>query len=127
MKRSRFSPRVARAWRTGLFACLVAGGSLSASFAAADGRASPLPSSAVTLSAGENAPDDEADDSVELNSATVDDLVKLPGLGPTRARLIVDYRETKGPYRSIWELRKVKGIGRKTLARLRPYLHVASK
>lgn len=57
---------------------------------------------------------------VNLNTATKDDLVGLPGIGPAKAQAIVDYRNQHGPFRSVDELRKVKGIGEKLFLQVRP-------
>lgn len=59
---------------------------------------------------------------VGLNSATARDLQSLPGIGPKLAQRIVTYRSTNGPFRSIKDLDKVKGIGPMVLARLTPLL-----
>jgi competence protein ComEA len=64
------------------------------------------------------------DGRVVLNLATEDDLVKLHGIGPGRARAILALRTRLGKFRSVSDLLKVKGFGRKTLARLAPKLLV---
>lgn len=56
---------------------------------------------------------------ITLNTATVDQLDSLPGVGPVLARHIIDYRTTHGGYRSVDELREVKGIGDRRFADLR--------
>ncbi len=61
----------------------------------------------------------------DLNRAGVEDLQKLPRVGPVMAKRIVQYRERVGRFTSIEQLLEVKGIGRKTLERLRPYVYVA--
>ncbi|MEU0786985.1 helix-hairpin-helix domain-containing protein [Streptomyces sp. NPDC006173] len=48
---------------------------------------------------------------VALNTATVDQLDTLPGVGPVLARHIIDYRTAHGGFRSVDELREVNGIG----------------
>ncbi|MEU0665551.1 ComEA family DNA-binding protein [Streptomyces lavendulocolor] len=57
---------------------------------------------------------------VSLNSATVEQLDTLPGVGPVLARHIVDYRTSHGGFRSVDELREVNGIGERRFADLRP-------
>jgi comEA protein len=59
---------------------------------------------------------------VNINEANMADLMKLPGIGSTYARRIVEYRERMGGFRSVDELTKVKGIGPKTLEKLRPHI-----
>ena len=63
---------------------------------------------------------------LDLNTASVEELVSLPGIGPNLARRIVEYRQKHGPFRSVEDLVKVKGIGPKKLEALRPYLKVKS-
>lgn len=60
---------------------------------------------------------------VNLNTATADELSLLPGVGPSKAKRIVDHRARR-PFRTIAELVRVKGFGTKTLARLRPFLTI---
>ena len=57
---------------------------------------------------------------VHLNSATLDQLDELPGVGPVTAQQILDYRSANGAFRSIDELDAVPGIGPARLAQLRP-------
>uniref|UniRef100_A0AAU2A9H9 ComEA family DNA-binding protein n=1 Tax=Streptomyces sp. NBC_00093 TaxID=2975649 RepID=A0AAU2A9H9_9ACTN len=56
---------------------------------------------------------------VSLNTATVDQLDTLPGVGPVLAQHIIDYRTQHGGYRSVDELREVNGIGERRFADLR--------
>lgn len=56
---------------------------------------------------------------VPLNTATVDQLDTLPGVGPVLAQHIIDYRTQHGGYRSVDELRDVNGIGDRRFADLR--------
>jgi competence ComEA-like helix-hairpin-helix protein len=56
---------------------------------------------------------------VSLNRATVSELQTLPGIGPSYAQRIIEYREANGPFSSIDDLENVKGIGPATVAKLR--------
>lgn len=56
---------------------------------------------------------------VSLNTATVDQLDTLPGVGPVLARHIIDYRTQHGGFRSVDELREVNGIGDRRFTDLR--------
>jgi len=62
---------------------------------------------------------------VNLNSATKDELVALPGIGPSKAQAIIDYRTQNGPFRSVDEIRKVRGIGEKLFQQIKPELTIA--
>lgn len=57
---------------------------------------------------------------VSLNSATVEQLDTLPGVGPVLAQHILDYRTQHGGFRSVDELREVNGIGDRRFADLQP-------
>jgi competence ComEA-like helix-hairpin-helix protein len=61
---------------------------------------------------------------VDLNRATSEELQRLPGIGPGLAARIVDARRRRGSFGSVDELRRVRGIGDTTLARVRPLLAV---
>ncbi len=57
---------------------------------------------------------------VALNSATARELERLPLVGPKTAALILQYRRRHGPFQDLESLTQVKGIGPRTLERLRP-------
>jgi len=61
---------------------------------------------------------------VDLNAATPAELDALKGVGPSKAKAIIDYRDKNGPFKSVDELAKVKGFGAKTVDKLRPELTV---
>ena len=61
-------------------------------------------------------------DRVSLNTATVEQLIALPGIGPSRAQAIVELREKIGGFKKVDDLMRVKGIGRKTFRKLEPML-----
>ena len=63
---------------------------------------------------------------LNLNTATRDDLVALPGIGPAKAQAILDYRAQHGSFKRVEELRDVKGIGAKRFEALRPEISVTS-
>lgn len=56
---------------------------------------------------------------VNINTAGQDELDGLKGIGPSKAKAIVDYRRKNGPFKSVDELEKVPGIGPATLQELR--------
>jgi competence protein ComEA len=59
-----------------------------------------------------------------INTATKDELVALPGIGPAKAQAILDHRKAHGPFKSVEELKDVKGIGAKRFEKLKPELAV---
>jgi competence protein ComEA len=61
---------------------------------------------------------------IDLNAATAVDLEQLPGLGPTLSRRVVEYRRTHGPFTAVDDIMRIRGIGEKTLARLKDQLNV---
>ncbi len=64
---------------------------------------------------------------VNLNTADAEALAEaLDGVGPAKAQAIVAYREANGPFKSVDELVKVKGIGLKTVERNRDRMSVSS-
>jgi competence protein ComEA len=59
---------------------------------------------------------------IDVNTAGEADLVLLPRIGPALARRIVAEREAHGPFRDVDDLGRVRGIGPRTIERLRPLL-----
>lgn len=63
---------------------------------------------------------------VDLNSATQAQLESVKGIGPAKARAIIDYRSKMGPFRSVDDLKNVTGFGAKTVAKMRSELTIGS-
>lgn len=61
---------------------------------------------------------------LNLNTATEDQLVLLPGVGPSKAERVVTWRTKHGAFKRVADLRHVKGFGYKTLKKLEPYLDI---
>ena len=61
---------------------------------------------------------------VNLNTATKEELIALPGIGPAKAQAILDYRAVHGGFKSVEELKDVKGIGAKRFEKLKAELTV---
>jgi competence protein ComEA len=80
------------------------------------------PMAADAKKPAQKSPPAAAEGVVNINTATSDQLTLLPGIGPTKAQRIVAYRQKRKKFRQIWELVRVRGIGRKTLRRLRRFL-----
>jgi competence protein ComEA len=93
---------------------LMASGIAGSPFVAAAGQDAKVPSAAsatpMTL--------------VNLNSATSEDLQKLPGIGPALASRILEYRQQNGGFKKIEDLMNVKGIGEKAFLKLKPQITV---
>lgn len=64
----------------------------------------------------------EKSDIININTATLENLQTLSGIGPATAEKIVDFRSTNGPFRSIEELMDVSGIGEKTFEKIKEKL-----
>jgi competence ComEA-like helix-hairpin-helix protein len=67
----------------------------------------------------------EGDSRINVNRASLDELQRLPGIGPKLAKGIIDQRQVL-PFRHVDDLRKVSGIGPKTLDKIRPLVRVDS-
>jgi len=59
---------------------------------------------------------------VDINRADKELLMQLPGIGPKIADAILKYRKVNGKFKNVNDLIEVKGIGEKTLAKLKPFL-----
>ena len=76
---------------------------------------SPVPS---------HAPPEAPSGRININTATIEELDTLPGIGPAKAQAIVEYRTAHGPFRTVDELVLVDGISPAMLERLRPLITV---
>src|SRR5713226_870335 len=85
--------------------------------------ASPLTLTALAAKPQKKPPAEPLD----LNSATVEQLQQLPGIGPATAKDIVRFREKSGPFRRVEDLLAVRRISRRTLEKIRPYVVVKRK
>ncbi len=80
----------------------------------------PVKSSAIPDSIDLKIPDRK----VNLNTATLKELESLPGIGPELGKRILEFREKKGNFSTIDEIVNVKGIGPKTLEKLKNLITV---
>ena len=63
---------------------------------------------------------------VNINTASVEQLTTLPGIGPKLAARIVEYRQKNGPFKKVEELMNVRGVGEKNFLKLKPQLTVGA-
>jgi competence ComEA-like helix-hairpin-helix protein len=61
---------------------------------------------------------------VNLNTATASDLESVPGVGPSLAARIIEYRQKNGAFKKLDDLMNVRGIGEKSFLKLKPYIIV---
>jgi competence ComEA-like helix-hairpin-helix protein len=66
-----------------------------------------------------------ASPSIDLNRATMVELTRLPGVGPTLARRIVDARDAQGPFARVADLERVRGMSARKVERLRALVTIA--
>ncbi|MDN7240417.1 helix-hairpin-helix domain-containing protein [Planococcus sp. N028] len=71
-----------------------------------------------------NAAGPSGDTAVNLNAATEEELMTLPGIGPSKATAIIAYRTDNGNFQNIDELKEVSGIGDKTFEKLKELIKV---
>ncbi|MCW9706972.1 ComEA family DNA-binding protein [Fodinibius salsisoli] len=59
---------------------------------------------------------------INVNKADRETLKTLPGIGPAYSKRIIEYRQKNGGFKTIEELKKIKGIGEKRLEKLKPFV-----
>lgn len=65
---------------------------------------------------------EESINQISINYANADEIEKLPGIGPSLAQRIVEYRTKNGRFKEPGELKKVKGIGDKLFDKIQPFI-----
>ena len=83
-----------------------------------------LPALAVEVDAVKDAANTQVENRIDLNTADVTQLQELKGVGPKTAEAIVQWRDSQGPFTNVDQLLAIKGIGEKTLAKMRDSLVV---
>ena len=64
---------------------------------------------------------------INVNTATKEEFMMLPGIGEKTATVLVTYRQANGPFKALDDMTKAKGFSRKKLDKLRPYLVLQGK
>lgn len=62
---------------------------------------------------------------VNLNTASLEQLVSLPGVGKKKAAAIIEYRTKMGKFKSVDDLMNVKGVGKKMLEKLKGHVNIS--
>ncbi|WP_409178235.1 helix-hairpin-helix domain-containing protein [Brevibacillus fortis] len=90
----------------------------------AKGAAAPASASIGLVQSAASVSTTGTSSAINLNTATVEELMSLPGIGEARAKAIVDYRSKQGLFRSADDLKQIEGIGEKMFARIKDRLVV---
>ncbi len=99
---------------TRILIAAIAAIALSAAAAGAQGRATAPKTTATAV-----AP-------VNLNTATLDQLATIPGIGAKTAERIIEYRKTNGGFKKVEDLMNVRGVGEKSFLKMKPLITVAA-
>ncbi|MBI1820481.1 MAG: helix-hairpin-helix domain-containing protein [Nitrospirae bacterium] len=80
----------------------------------------PQPSQDASALSGEGADEKK----VNLNQASLDNLMTLPGIGEKLAKRIKEYQDLNGPFPTIESVMEIKGVGSKNFNKIKPYITV---
>jgi len=103
---------------TRILMAAIFGIAVSAAVASAQSKAT-APKAAATVTATATAP-------VNLNTATVEQLATIPGVGPKMAERIIDYRQKNGGFKKVEDLMNVSGVGEKSFLKMKPLITVTA-
>ncbi|HOL14402.1 MAG TPA: helix-hairpin-helix domain-containing protein, partial [Bacillota bacterium] len=93
-------------------------------FGEGEPKGEPTDESAAVTKAEKEEEVDEKKPKLNINTATFEELLDLPGIGKVLAQRIIEYRTEKGKFLALDELMEVRGIGEKLLERIKPYLTI---
>ena len=85
------------------------------------------PNSQNTISSSVSASSTQGNSLVNLNTATDIELQSLPGVGPSKAKSIIEYREKNGGFKSIDEIKNIKGIGESSFEFIKSKFYIGYK
>ena len=103
---------------TRILMAAILGIAVSAAVASAQNKATTS-KAAATVTATATAP-------VNLNTATVEQLATIPGVGPKMAERIIDYRQKNGGFKKVEDLMNVSGVGEKSFLKMKPLITVSA-
>ena len=83
-----------------------------------------LPTGSPTIQNPTSAPIDSKEKLVDINSADLQELMTLPGIGQTFAQRIIDYRNQHGPFTNVTELLNIEGLGTGRLEKLLDHIKI---
>ena len=63
-------------------------------------------------------------DTININTATVKEIMKLPGIGKKKAEAVIAFRQDNGGFEDVNDLKKIDGIGKKTFEKIREHIIV---
>ncbi len=63
---------------------------------------------------------------VDLNTASMEQLQSVKGIGPAKAKAITEYRQKNGPFKTVDELEKVPGFGAKSVSNMKPEFSIGA-
>jgi competence protein ComEA len=86
-----------------------------------------VPAASAQSAPATTSPATSSKPAINLNTATLDQLETLPGIGPKVAERIIEHRTKSGGFKRIEELMNVKGIGEKSFLKLKPLIVVTPK